>query len=50
MRAAWLVLASLLGGCQADADTLEQAVSAKKVLRVSIRIGKKWRSCERAPY
>ncbi|BEE10062.1 MULTISPECIES: hypothetical protein [Aeromonas] len=43
MRAAWLVLASLLGGCQADADTLEQAVSAslaKQDYRLIVRAGR----------
>lgn len=41
MRAAWLVLASLLGGCQADA--LEQAVSAslaKQDYRLIVRAGR----------
>ncbi|HDX8353196.1 TPA: hypothetical protein RQM97_001146 [Aeromonas dhakensis] len=43
MRAAWLVLASLLGGCQADADALEQAVSAslaKQDYRLIVRAGR----------
>lgn len=43
MRAAWLVLASLLGGCQADADTLEQVVSAslaKQDYRLIVRAGR----------
>ena len=31
MRAGWLVLVALLGGCQADADTLEQAIDGATI-------------------
>ena len=43
MRVGWLMLVSLLGGCQADADTLEQAVSAslaKLDYRLIVRAGR----------
>ena len=43
MRGGWLVLVTLLGGCQADADTLDQAVSAslaKQDYRLIVRAGR----------
>ncbi|WP_421160060.1 hypothetical protein [Aeromonas dhakensis] len=43
MRLAGVLLLTLLGGCQADADTLEQAVSAslaKQDYRLIVRAGR----------